>query len=124
MCIKWLIVSLTVFLPSYLLATPTFTCGSELKVLEKDACGRLDQCKIDLPYTITAEMHLYCDQKYVRDSIISSEFVGSVVGLIVLSIMADRLGRKVIIVTTLYITCLGSIRTYTCDRSVDTGSDE
>lgn len=26
-CIKWLVVSLTVFLPSYLLSTPTFTCG-------------------------------------------------------------------------------------------------
>ena len=31
-CFKWMIVSLTVFLPSYLFVTPTFTCGSETKV--------------------------------------------------------------------------------------------
>jgi hypothetical protein len=41
-CLKWLIVSLTVFLPSYLIVTPTFTCKDELKVSEKDACGRLN----------------------------------------------------------------------------------
>jgi len=71
-CLKWLIVSLTVFLPSYLLSTPTFTCGSDHKVTEFKACQKIDLCTIDLPYTITAELNLYCDNKYLRDSIISS----------------------------------------------------
>lgn len=71
-CLKWLIVSLTVFLPSYLLVTPTFTCGEDLKVSEKDACGRISHCTIDFPDTITAHMHLYCDDKYIRDSILSA----------------------------------------------------
>lgn len=71
-CLKWLVVSLTVFLPSYLFVTPTFTCGDQLKVSEKDACSRLSECKIDFPDTITAHMNLYCDDKYIRDSILSS----------------------------------------------------
>lgn len=54
-------------------------------------------------------MNLYCDDKYVRDSILSAEFAGSVTGLILLSILADRLGRKVMIVATIYLTCMGAI---------------
>lgn len=54
-------------------------------------------------------MHLYCDDKYIRDSILSAEFAGSVTGLILLSILADKLGRKTIIVSTLYLTCMGAI---------------
>jgi MFS family permease len=54
-------------------------------------------------------MDLYCDDKYIRDSVISAEFIGSVTGLILLSILADRLGRKVIIVSTLYLCCMGAI---------------
>lgn len=56
-------------------------------------------------------MHLYCEDRYVRDSVLSIEFVGSVTGLILLSILADKLGRKTIIVSTLYLTCLGAICT-------------
>lgn len=121
-CLKWMVVSLTVFLPSYLLVTPTFTCGADTKVLEKDACSRLHDCKIDFPETITAHMHLYCDDKYVRDSILSAEFAGSITGLILLSILADRLGRKTIIVTTLYLTTIGAISKYSMIRSADTRS--
>jgi hypothetical protein len=40
-CLKWLIVSLTVFLPSYLLSTPTFTCGSDKRVNEFVACQKI-----------------------------------------------------------------------------------
>lgn len=29
---KWLFISLLIFLPSYLLMTPTFTCGSQTQV--------------------------------------------------------------------------------------------
>ena len=54
-------------------------------------------------------MDLICDQKYVRDSVISAQFIGSVVGLIVLSILADKLGRKIIIVSTLFMTAIGSM---------------
>lgn len=35
--------------------------------------------------------------------------MGSVTGLILLSILADRFGRKTIIVSTLYLTCMGAI---------------
>ena len=108
-CLKWMVVSLTVFLPSYLFVTPTFTCGDQLKVDQVDACPIIQSCIIDNTHTITAHAHLYCDQKYVRDSIISSEFIGSVVGLVVLSILADRLGRKVIIVCTLFLATIGSM---------------
>ena len=59
---------------------------------ENDACTRISQCTIEFPETITAHMHLYCDDRYIRDSIISAEFVGSVTGLILLSILADRFG--------------------------------
>jgi MFS family permease len=54
-------------------------------------------------------MNLYCDNKYLRDSVLSAEFVGSVTGLILLSILADRLGRKTIIVSTIYLTFMGAI---------------
>jgi hypothetical protein len=36
--VKWLFISLMVFLPSYLFMTPTFTCGGKLNVKEVDAC--------------------------------------------------------------------------------------
>lgn len=39
-------------------------------------------------------------------------FVGSVTGLILLSILADRLGRKTIIVSTLFMTAIGAMCTY------------
>lgn len=57
-------------------------------------------------------MHLYCDKKFVRSSILSIEFVGSVTGLVIASILADKYGRKKIIVSTLALTCAGAIRTY------------
>ena len=105
---KWLAVSLTVFLPSYLFMSPTFTCGTQTNVKEVDACPKISTCRIQQPYTITNYAQLYCDQLYVRNSIISAEFIGSVVGLIVLSILADKLGRKIIIVTTLFFSTLGT----------------
>lgn len=112
--IKWLAVSLTVFLPSYLFITPTFTCGDQTDVKEVDACPIIDTCTIDQVYTITNYAELYCDQLYVRNSIVSAEFVGSVVGLILLSILADKLGRKVIIVSTLFLSTLG----VTCNNKI------
>jgi hypothetical protein len=71
-CFKWLIVSLTVFLPSYLLMTPTFTCGDRLNVDEINACPIINECQLDHPFTITAYAGLYCEEKYIRNSIISS----------------------------------------------------
>lgn len=59
-------------------------------------------------YTITSHAKLYCDDLYVRNSIIAAEFVGSVTGLILLSMLADKLGRKFIIVSTLCFALLGS----------------
>lgn len=109
--IKWLAVSLTVFLPSYLFMTPTFTCGGLSHVKEVDACPIIDTCTVEQQYTITKYAGLYCDQLYVRNSIVSAEFVGSIVGLVLLSILADKLGRKVIIVSTLFLSALGSTRT-------------
>ena len=47
--------------------------------------------------------------------------MGSVVGLVLLSILADQLGRKVIIVTTLFLSVLGATRIYTYICSVDLG---
>ena len=64
---------------------------------------------IDQLFTITNYAGLYCDDRYVRDSIVSAEFVGSVAGLILLSILADKFGRKIIIVSTLSISLVGSI---------------
>lgn len=110
-CFKWMIVSLVVFLPSYLLMTPTFTCGDRLNVSEIDACPIIKLCKFDHPFTITAYTGLYCDDKYIRNAIISSEFVGSIIGLILLSYLADVLGRKFIIVSTLFLTAIGTMST-------------
>jgi MFS family permease len=109
-CAKWLVISLSIFLPSYLFITPTFTCGTDLKVIENDACYKIDQCTIDQEYTITNYASLYCENRFVRNSIVSAEFVGSVVGLILLSILADKLGRKTIIVSTLCISLMGTMR--------------
>lgn len=108
--IKWLAVSLTVFLPSYLFMTPTFTCGAQTNLKEVDACPIIDTCTVDQLYTITNYAKLYCDQLYVRNSIVSAEFVGSIVGLILLSILADKIGRKIIIVSTLFLSTLGATR--------------
>jgi hypothetical protein len=33
-CFKWMIVAFMILGPSYMLMTPTFTCGSQLKVSE------------------------------------------------------------------------------------------
>ena len=66
-------------------------------------------CKIENPYTVTAANKLYCDDRYIRDGLLSSEYIGSVAGLIILSILADQLGRKLIINITLLISLLGSI---------------
>lgn len=107
---KWLVISLIVFLPSYFLITPTFTCAGTPNLKEVDACPIIATCTIDQAYTITAHAKLYCDDLYIRNSIISAEFVGSVVGLILLSMLADKLGRKVIIVSTLSFALLGSCR--------------
>jgi len=109
-CAKWLIISLSIFLPSYLFITPSFTCGNDLKVNEHDACQRIDQCTIDQVHTITNYAGLYCEDRFVRNSIVSAEFVGSVVGLILLSILADKLGRKIIIISTLCFSLMGTMR--------------
>lgn len=90
--------------------TPTFTCGMETQVKEVDACPIIDTCIIEQTHTITNYAKLYCDQLYVRNSIISAEFVGSITGLILLSILADKLGRRVIIVSTLCISIIGTAR--------------
>jgi hypothetical protein len=107
---KWLAMSLMVLGPSYMMMTPTFTCGNELKVGEDDACKRISECTINNPNTITAQTNLYCDNRFVRDTLLSSEYVGSIVGLVVLSIMADKLGRKLIINLCLLASTSGSIR--------------
>lgn len=70
--IKWLAVSLTVFLPSYLFMTPTFTCGHQTNVKEVDACDIIDTCTVEQTYTITKYAELYCDKLYVRNSIVSA----------------------------------------------------
>ena len=44
--LKWLFISLMVFLPSYLFMTPTFTCGDRANLKEVDACDITDSCKI------------------------------------------------------------------------------
>jgi MFS family permease len=67
---------------------------------------------IEQTHTITSYAGLYCDKLYIRNSIISAEFVGSVTGLILLSILADKLGRKVIIISTLCISIIGTGCTY------------
>jgi MFS family permease len=105
---KWLFVSLTIFLPSYLFMTPTFACGDQTAVKEVDACPIIETCAIDQIYTITNYAGLYCEQLYVRNSIVSAEFVGSLVGLILLSILADKIGRKIIIVSTLFLSLMGT----------------
>lgn len=91
---------------------PTFTCGNLTNVKEIDACPIINTspCYVEQTYTITNHAELYCDKLYVRNSIISAEFVGSVTGLIILSMMADKLGRKVIIVSTLFLSVLGTTR--------------
>lgn len=44
--LKWLFISLMVFLPSYLFMTPTFTCGDRVNLKEVDVCQIIDSCKI------------------------------------------------------------------------------
>lgn len=51
--LKWLFISLMVFLPSYLFMTPTFTCGDRINLKEVDVCHIIDSCKIEQIYTIT-----------------------------------------------------------------------
>lgn len=44
--LKWLFISLMVFLPSYLFMTPTFTCGDRTNIKEVDACPMIDTCMV------------------------------------------------------------------------------
>lgn len=106
---KWFVCGFLILGPSYLFMIPTFTCGARTKVSEADACPIIDSCTIDYPYTLTAKRHLYCENQYIRDSIISSEYIGSIIGLILLSVLADKIGRKLIIVITLFAGIIGSL---------------
>lgn len=45
----------------------------------------------------------------MRDSILSSEYIGSMIGLVLLSILADKIGRKIIIVLTLFACVIGAL---------------
>jgi hypothetical protein len=69
---KWLFISLMIFLPSYLFITPTFTCAGQTGVKEVDACPIINTCTIEQVNTITNYAELYCDNLYIRNSIISS----------------------------------------------------
>lgn len=71
-CFKWMIVAFMIFGPSYMLMVPTFTCGTQTKVTEEDACSRISQCTIDNGFTITARNKLYCNDRYMRDGLLSS----------------------------------------------------
>jgi|JI6StandDraft_1071083.scaffolds.fasta_scaffold40596_2 hypothetical protein len=108
-CFKWMIVAFMIFGPSYMLMVPTFNCGEQTKVSEEDACKRIHECTIDNPFTVTAQNKLYCDDRYLRDGLLSSEYIGSVAGLIVLSVLADKLGRKLIINITLLLSIIGTV---------------
>ena len=108
-CFKWLACTFIILGPSYLLMTPTFTCGFDSKVSENEACPKISECTIDYMHTLTSQLGLYCDQRFVRDSILSSEYIGSLVGLVLLSILADKIGRKIIIVITIFASLVGSL---------------
>lgn len=49
--------------PTFLYMNPTFTCQGidKNRLMEKDACSVLGKCQLIDHFTITADMHLYCD---------------------------------------------------------------
>lgn len=104
----WIMSSINTFLPSYFLITPTFTCSSVQSVKEIDACPVISTCTIEQLHTVTHSAALYCDQLYIRNSILSAQFAGCIVGLLIIPSLSDRFGRKIIIIVTLIINLLAS----------------
>lgn len=104
----WIMTSFNTFLPSYLLITPTFLCNGISNIKEIDACPIISTCNVEQQNTITLKAALYCDQMYIRNSILSVQFAGCIAGFLFIPRLSDRFGRKAAIITTLAIDLIGS----------------
>ena len=60
-------------------------------------------------FTITAYAGLYCDKQIYRDVIQSCLYIGSVLGLIFMNLIADTFGRKLSIIASLISATMGSL---------------
>ena len=58
--IMWMFMTFVDVSPTFILMTPTFKCGDETNLSEDEACHRLTECTIEVPFTLTAENSLYC----------------------------------------------------------------
>ena len=58
-------------------------------------------------FTVTFEVGLYCEKQSLRDTIQSSMYLGSVLGLVVMNLASDKYGRKRALLISMAIAVTG-----------------
>ena len=118
LCLYRFVFSYIVLGSSYIFIVPHFKCTSTGNriIQEIEACPIIEQCSICTQscylvstYSVTASARLYCDKENDRNLISSSLFIGKILGLVLMNLVADRYGRRFSFLLSLYLALLGSI---------------
>ena len=64
------------------------------------------------PYTATGYANLYCDKSTSRNIVQSAIYIGSIIGLLVLTPFADEKGNKKVFLIAIGICILGLLRKF------------
>lgn len=59
-------------------------------------------------FSITATVGLYCDHQFERNLIQSSMYIGSISGLIVMNLIADKYGRRFSFLISIALAIVGT----------------
>ena len=111
-CLAWVIDTFLILGPSFYYMDPIFDCKSESGYVDEEvACSKLSECRLVNDYTIVAYAGLYCDKQAERSIIQSALPIGSFAGLLLMNLLSDQKGRKVAIVSDMFIGLLACLRT-------------
>ena len=67
---------------------------------------------LDNPYTGTGYANLYCDKSASRNIVQSSIYIGSIIGLLVLTPFADEKGKKKVFLIAIALCIFGLLSNY------------
>ena len=99
--------SLSIYGADIIYMNPEFDCQGQADILEVDACSQLELCDISNTYTLTARLGLYCGAKANdRNLIQSMTGLGGLVGVLLVSIVGSKLGKKVTSPISMVMGCL------------------
>jgi MFS family permease len=99
-------VNLMVVGPTLIYMNPLFKCEGYTDLQDESvACGIIDQCidskhhdSSDSQFTIVGELKLYCDKQVDRGVIQAIFSAGSVVGMLVVNYISDKMGRRIALI--------------------------